>query len=89
MMGRLSPCVAMCAMFGLSLQARTKLTVQLPSKLLFDLAQPVNVGSMGGRGAGAGALVGAGGAGGAGLADDDDAFGCSLDVQQLNLVIRL
>uniref|UniRef100_A0A7S0RET5 Uncharacterized protein n=1 Tax=Chlamydomonas leiostraca TaxID=1034604 RepID=A0A7S0RET5_9CHLO len=57
---------------NIGVEARTQLTVQLPSKLLFDMA-PSHAAS--------------GAQGGAG--EDDDAFGCSLDVQQLNLVLRL
>mmetsp|Transcript_22326 Transcript_22326/g.38183 ORF Transcript_22326/g.38183 Transcript_22326/m.38183 type:complete len:191 (+) Transcript_22326:55-627(+) len=54
----------------LGVEARTQLTVQLPSKLLMDVVA--------GRGGGA-----------EGVRDEGDTFGINLEVQQLDLVLRL
>jgi hypothetical protein len=56
------------------MQAKTLLSLQLPSKMLFDLA-PMS--------------GGAGGAGGVRVRDDGEAMGINLEVQQLDLVVRL
>jgi hypothetical protein len=68
-------------------QARTQVAVQLPQRLLFDVAPGGALGHGGGsfRSAGSGLLAPSGGDGG----DDADAFGINLDVQELNLILRL
>lgn len=50
------------------LQAKTAMTLQVPSQVLFDVT---------------------GGGAGGGEAGDSDVFGVNLDVQELNLVLRL